>query len=127
MDKRNQTIKIYVSETEKNKIINQAKQQQLAVSEYAKTILVKGPIIQNIIINDLLDFTAEIYQTNCKIQELLSILNQSDTIDAIYAANVIKNLLTYINNNCNAALKINYDARKKMYNEFESQIRNYLS
>lgn len=128
MDKQNRTIKIYLSETEKNIIINQANQQMLSVSEYAKAILLKGPIILNIITNDLLDFTAEIYQTNCKIQELLSILNQSDkTIDAIYAAGIIKTLLMDINNNCNAALKINYEERKKIYHELENQIRNCLS
>jgi len=126
MDKQNQTIKIYLSEAEKNIIINRANEQQLSISEYAKAILVKSPVILNIITNDLLNFTAEMYQTNCKINELLAVLSQSDTIDAIYAANVIKNLLMDINSNCNAALKINYEERKKIYNELENQIRNSL-
>jgi hypothetical protein len=125
MDKQNQTIKIYLSVTEKNKITNQANEQQLSVSEYVKYFLLKGPVILYIITNDLLDFTAEIYQTNNKIQELLSLLNQSDTIDAVYAAEIIKNLLTDINNNCNAALKINYNERQKIYNELNQIIKIY--
>lgn len=126
MDKQNHTIKIYLSETEKNKITYQANEQQLSVSEYVKTVLLKGPIILYIAINDLLDYTCQIYETNNKIQELLSLLNQSDTIDAIYVAEIIKNMLTDINNNCNAALKINYNERQKIYNEL-NQIISSLS
>jgi hypothetical protein len=127
MEKHNQIIKIYVSETEKNKIFNQANQQQLYVSEYIKAILLKGPIIMHISTGDLLSYTSEIYETNCKIQELLSILNQSnDTIDAIYASNIIKKLLTEINNNCNAALKINFKERYEIYQEIEKQIKNII-
>lgn len=127
MDKQNQTIKIYLSETEKNKITYQANEQQLSVSEYVKTVLLKGPIILYITINDLLDCTCQIYETNNKIQELLSLLNQSDTIDAVYTEETIINLLTDINNNCNAALKINYNERKKIYNELLHQIENKQS
>lgn len=126
MDKQNQTIKIYISETEKNKITNQAHEQQLSVSEYVKAVLINGPVILFITINDLLDYTCQIYETNNKIQELLSLLNQSEDIDALYTTDMIKNLLTDINNNCNAALKINYDERKKIYNEL-NQIINSLS
>nr|WP_294486963.1 hypothetical protein [uncultured Anaerosporobacter sp.] len=126
MDKQNHTIKIYVSEAEKNKITNQANEQQLSVSEYVKTVLIKGPVILYITINDLLDYSCQIYETNNKVQELLSLLNQSSDIDALYTADLIKNLLTDINNNCNATLKINYDERKKIYNEL-NQIINSLS
>ncbi|SHN00433.1 hypothetical protein SAMN02746066_04328 [Anaerosporobacter mobilis DSM 15930] len=125
MDKQNQTIKIYLSETEKNKITNQANEQQLSVSEYVKTVLIKGPVILYITTNDLLDYTCQIYETNCKIQELLSLLNQRNTIEADYVAEITKNLLTEINNNCNAALKINYNERKRMYQELEKQISAY--
>ena len=128
MDKQNQTIKIYVSESEKNKIINQAKHQQLAVSEYVKAILLKGPVILNISVNDLFDYSWQIYETGNKIQELLNILNRSDdTIDAGYAADVIKKLLADINNTCNEALIINYDERKKIYHALESHIKNRFS
>ena len=124
MDKQNHTIKIYVSETEKNKIINQANEQQLSVSEYVKAVLIKGPVILYITINDLLDFTCQIYETNCKIHELLSLLNQRNTIEADYIAEIITNLLMDINNTCNTALKINYNERKKIYNELNKIISN---
>lgn len=127
MDKQNHTIKIYVSETEKNKITNQANEQQLSVSEYVKTVLIKGPVILYITINDLLDYSCQIYKTNNKIQELLSLLNQSDDIDALYTADMIKSLLTDINNNCNAALKVNYSERKRMYQELLHQIESKQS
>lgn len=127
MDKQNHTIKIYLSETEKNKITNQANEQQLSVSEYVKTVLLKGPIILYITINDLLDYTCQIYETNCKIQELLSLLNQRNPIEADYIAEITKNLLTEINNNCNEALKINYDERKKIYQELLHQIESKQS
>lgn len=127
MDKQNQTIKIYLSETEKNKITNQANEQQLSVSEYVKAVLIKGPIIHYITINDLLDYTCQIYETNCKIQELLSLLNQRNPIEADYIAEIITNLLTDINNNCNAALKINYNERKKMYQKLLHQIESKQS
>lgn len=127
MDKQNHTIKIYLSETEKNKITYQANEQQLSVSEYVKAVLLKGPVILYITINDLLDFTCQIYETNCKIHELLSLLNQRNTIEADYVAEITKNLLTEINNNCNEALKINYDERKKMYQELIHQIESKQS
>lgn len=127
MDKQTKTIKIYLTESEKNDITTQASKQQLSVSEYAKAILLKGPVILNISVNDLFDYTWHIYEIGNKIQELLNILNRSDdTIDAIYAANVIKKLLADINNSCNETLKINYNERKKIYNELETQIRNSI-
>ncbi|MHB8131456.1 MAG: plasmid mobilization protein [Mobilitalea sp.] len=126
MEKQNQVIKIYLSETEKNKIINLANQQQLSASEYAKKILLKGPIIFNIEFNDLLDFSWKIYETNCKIQELLVILNQSNMIDSVYAANIIKALLAETNNNCKDALKINYNERKEIYQKLENQIKKII-
>lgn len=124
MDKKNQIIKVYVSASEKNKITDNSKMHQLSVSEYAKKSLLKGPIFLNIVINDLLDYSWQIYETNCKIQELLSILNQSNKIDELFAANIITKLLNNINNNCNSALNINYKERKKIYHELEELLKN---
>lgn len=124
MDKKNQIIKVYVSASEKNKITDNSKMHQLSVSEYAKKSLLKGPIYLNIVINDLLDYSWQIYETNCKIQELLSILNQSDKIDELFAANIIIKLLNNINNSCNSALNINYKERKKIYHELEELLKN---
>lgn len=127
MEKQNQIVKIYVSESEKNKIINQSNQLQLSVSEYAKKILIKGPVILNITVNDLLDYSWQIYEASNKIQELLAIISRSnDATDTILIADNIKKILTEINSNCNAALKINYDERKKIYYELEDQIKNLI-
>ena len=129
MYKKNQTIKIYLSETEKNKITHQASVQQLSVSEYAKSILLKGPVILNISVNDLFDYSWQIYEAGNKIQELLNILNRSDDMmDVVYVADIIKKLLVNINNTCNEALRINYDERKKIYQELDVKLKTaYLS
>lgn len=127
MEKHNQIIKIYTSDTEKKKIINLANELQLSVSEYAKKVILNGPVFLNITTNDLIDYSWEIYQTNCKIQEILSILANTNTSDYLYFNDILSRLLNEINSNCKATINLSYKERKKIYRELLKQINKSSS
>lgn len=122
MSKEKKDVHIFVSPEEKEIIENKAEALGMSVSAYMKYLALNDSINLEVKINDLTDYTAEIYELNKKIQGILNTLNRTGNV---YPQDIakIKEYLEEINNVNKKTLTNIYDNRQQEYRDLKREIR----
>lgn len=122
---KNKSFKIYLTEEQADLLKKKAENSNKSISQYLYDCS-ENRVDVTVTINDLTEFTAQIYEIEKKINSIKNIAIQAQDINEKEIAR-IENLMININNICKDILEKGYEDRKVIERNLKKYCKEKLS